>query len=291
MRNINCKIRTNNTADSRCRLDLGLYRRIILTPMNAVFIGLDAHGEEQSFENWIMEGIHSSNPSSRFYPLPEVRGIEDSSKDEGIFTDPYGEDTPLFEGAFGFSQKFRPDACLNRRLFAFNNQQFRVIIVDNQNNAQMIRTSLGLSGELMRVFVTSPKANTESEISLPTIKFAATQAEEHQKREVVSTELSWGELKGLEDFNIKIIKSEDRWLITFDVSCSGDDVTGELMAISGQKDAWVPELTEAPVYNAELNAFEVSNLTVGSKIGLSNPSVLFSFGVSNVECSQKVEVI
>lgn len=297
--NVGCKIRTANTAESRCRLDLGLYRVAVITPLNAKFTGLDAQGQPQTFVEWINEGIHAANPTTqRFYPMPEIRGVEDASKDEGVFTDDYGEDTTLFDGTFGFTQKFRPDACLNKRLFQFNNQQFRVIIFDNQNNAQVIRSSDGIHGEQIRIFVTSPKANTASEISQPTIKFAATKADEHQRREVIPTDLNWGEIKGLEDVVMNVVTDGGNSVITFNVDCGGDDVTGELAVLSGEATAWLKQvgdatpvpLTPAPTYDAEKNVFEATGLTTGNKIGIANPSVLYGLGVTNIECADMAVV-
>ena len=296
-----CKIRVNNTAESRCRADLGLYRKVVLTPINSFYTGIDSSSQPQTINEWLWECIHAADPLKRFYPMPEARGIEDASKEDGIFTDDYGEDTVLFEGNFGLVQKFRPDACLNKRLFAFNNQQFRGIIVDNQNNVQLIRGASGDCGELFRVFVTSPKANTASEISQPTIRYEAIRSEEHKNRVVVPTDIQWGQLNGLEDLIMNVIKDGSNINITFSVLCGGDNISDELAALSGDITAWVGfnlvggavSFLTAPTYDAVNSKFTIaaSDIPVGAaKIGLANPSVLYGLGIGGFECSDPVSV-
>jgi hypothetical protein len=280
-------------------LDLLLYKVAILTPLSAFYTGLDANNQPQSFEDWINAGIHAADPVKRFYPFPEMRSVEDSSKEPTVFTDDYGEDTTLFDGNFGFSQKFRPDACLNKRLFAFNNQQFRVIIIDNENSAQVIRTPRGIAGEQFKVFVTSPKANTASEVSQPTVTYSATQSDEHKLREVIKTDLQWSELKGLEDIVMNVVKSDVNLFITFSPICSGDDITGELAALSEESSAWLQQtgtgiptpINPAPAYLASTGSFKIpaSSIT-GDKIGLADPSVLQGLGIANMDCPDMVTV-
>ena len=294
MSNIRCKIRTNNTASSRCKIDLGLYRRCLVIPTSAYYV----ESPTMTFEEWIELGIHAADPAKRFYPMPSFTNCEDNTEDRVVYTNPYGLSFPLRDGNFAFTQSFERDSCLNKKLLAFNNQSFRVIIFDNENNAQIVRTSKGITGELANIYVSQPKANSATDLSEPQISYSFLNPDEHRLREVVPTDLSWGEIKGLEDFKMNIIKDGANYKITFEVSCSGDDVTSELQAISGVTDAWLQQIgtnppvaiATAPTFDVVKGVFTVTVLSAGTKIGLANPFVLFENGVSNVDCPDMVSV-
>jgi len=274
-----------------------MYSRVVLLPKNAFYkSGVIVSGVEQTFEEWLEAGIHAADPMQRFYPMPEVRGIEDNTEDPTTWTDPYGAEFPLRDGSFRFTQRFHRDSCLNKRLLAFNNQEFRAIIFDNSNNVQVIRTSEGITGAVCDVFVTQPKANTESELSQPTIKYSFLSPDEMKSREIISTEMSWEEFKGLEDIKLNILKDVSNLIITFTVDCSGEDVTGELAPLSGEASAWFRQtgsnapitMDTAPSYDPVTKTFSVTGIS--GKIGLANPSVLLGLGVNNKDCSEMVAV-
>jgi hypothetical protein len=230
--------------------------------------------------------------------MPSFTNCEDNTEDRVVYTNPYGISTPLRDGNFAFTQSFERDSCLNKKLLAFNNQSFRVIIFDNENNAQVVRTAKGITGELANVYISQPKANSATDLSEPQISYSFLNPDEHRNREVIPTDLSWGEINGLEDFKINIIKSGSNYVITFEVSCSGDDVTSELVALSGVSDAWltgkngyIAPQSQAPTYDQAKGAFIADNSIASyDKIGLANPFVLFENGVSNVDCPEMVEI-
>ena len=298
MINNNCRIRTNNTAPSRCSIDLGLYRKVLVIPKTAYYTELDAQGQPQTFAEWIDNGIHAAKPENRFYPMPNFENCEDNTEDRVVYTSGYGTTTPLRDGNFAFTQNFRPDSCLNKKLLAFNNQSFRVIIFDNENNAQVIRTAKGITGSLANIYISQPKANTATEISEPQIVYSFLDSNEQRLREVIPTDLTWGELKGLEDFQMNVIKDGANYIITFTVACSGDDVTGEIRQLSTVSNAWLQQtgtaapvpMTNVPTFDAVKGVFTVTGLSAGTKIGLANPFVLFQNNVSNVDCPDMVVV-
>lgn len=286
---MNCKVKTNNTAESRCKLELGLFRRVILLPMGARFTGLDENNQEQSLEEWIEAGIHAANPANRFYPMPLFTNCEDNSEDNTEWTNGYGTTYVVREGAFAFTQNFERDVCLTRRLLAFNGQTFRALIVDNQNNIQGVQLSDGFTGETCSVWVSQPKANSASEFSEPSIRYSFTNPNEHKQREIRQSDLAYGDINGLED--VTFIQPDGAGtfrIVTAD--CGNIDVTAEFVALSGEETGWLrngEEPTSAPTYDAR----GYFTFTSGDgEYQLANPSELYEFGIANKAMDEPVEL-
>ena len=283
-----CVIKTANTAESRCKIELMRYAKILITPLSAIYTGLDSNNQEQTIEEWIEEGIHHPDPAKRFYPMPEITRIEDNSTENSTYTDDYGNEYIMAEGGFGFTQAYKGDSCLTNRLLNFNGQQFRIIIFDNLSNAQGVRKFDGFAGEIANIWSSQPKANTASELSQPTIKYMCNSPEEHKLREVISTDVNISEMKGLEDIVPVFVTDGQDLNITFELPCGGEDVTSELSPLDGETTAWVTEngnVTTAPIYNANKKAFTVStsSLSAHNKLGLATPDILYELGITHFE--------
>ncbi|MBO7713574.1 MAG: hypothetical protein J6S85_08385 [Methanobrevibacter sp.] len=283
---MNCKVKTNNTAESRCKLELGLYRRVILLPLGARFTGLDENNQDQTIEEWIEAGIHAAEPENRFYPMPLFTNCEDNSEDNTEWTNGYGTTYVVREGAFAFTQNFERDVCLTRRLLDFNGQTFRALIVDNQNNIQGVQLADGFTGETCSVWVSQPKANSASEFSEPSIRYSFTNPDEHKKREIRQSDLAYGDIKGLEDVKFVDNGNDTFQIVTAD--CGNIDVTAELSALSGETTAWLKDganPTTAPTYSA--GSFSIP---ASGDWSLADPSVLYGLGVANKAMDEETEL-
>lgn len=283
---MNCKVKTSNTAESRCKLDLGLYRRVILLPLGARFTGLDENNNEQSLEEWIEAGIHADKPENRFYPMPLFTDCEDNSEDNTEWTNGYGTTYVVREGAFAFTQSFERDVCLNRKLLDFNGQNFRALIVDNQNNIQGVQLADGFTGEICNVWVSQPKANSSSEFSEPKIRYSFTNPDEHKLREIRMSDLSYGDIKGLEDVTFVDNGNDTFQIVT--AGCGDIDVTAEFAVLSGDTTAWLKDgvnPTTAPTYSS--GSFSIP---ASGDWQLADPSVLYGLGVANKAMEVEVEL-
>lgn len=284
---MNCKVKTNNTAESRCKIELGLYRRVILLPLGARFTGLDENNQDQTIEEWIEAGIHAEKPENRFYPMPLFTNCEDNSEDNTEWTNGYGTTYVVREGAFAFTQNFERDVCLTRRLLDFNGQTFRALIVDNQNNIQGVQLADGFTGETCSVWVSQPKANSASEFSEPSIRYSFTNPDEHKRREIKSSDLAYGDIKGLEDVTFVDNGDDTFQIVTAD--CGNIDVTAELSALSGDTTAWLKDgvaPTTAPTYSS--GSFSIP---ASGDWSLADPSVLYGLGVANKAMDEEVALV
>lgn len=284
---MNCKIKTNNTAQSRCKLELGLYRRVILLPLSARFTGVDKDNNEQSIEEWIEEGIHAASPDNRFYPMPLFTDCEDNSEDNTEWTNGYGTTYVVREGAFAFTQSFERDICLTRRLLAFNGQTFRALIIDNQNNIQGVQLSDGFTGEQCSVWVSQPRANSASDFSEPKIRYSFTNPNEHKNREIKQSDLGYGDMNGLEEVTIAFTATQGQFTIET-IDCGNIDITSEFAVLGTEPTAWLVDGTNpasAPTYDAATNTF---TLSAGQTIQLAQPAILYSLGIANKVMEDKV---
>lgn len=286
----NCRIKTANTKKSRCNVEIGFIRRIILTPVSSKFTGLKG-GTAQTFEEWIYEGIHAALPENRFYPMPLTTNVEDNSTDPQEWSNPIGDSEVVSPGFFAFTQSYRRDACLSNRLVAFNQQEFRAIALDAKN-AQMIEEANGdLKGELVTIYASSPKHSTPSELQEPRIIYKFKNPNEHDNRKVFGHDLDVNELEGLEEVEMTMATEEANIAIKFYDKCSGVDITAEFAALDKSTTAWlmdtagvVSKLATGPVYNATGNKFTIAaNTITGGSLKLADPAILYAAGVTNFE--------
>ena len=293
-----CETRTNNTASSRCVSKLGLYRKVVIIPVSATYTGFDDNRQPQTVEEWLIAGIHAADPKKRFYPMPQFSNIEDQTEDNVVYTNAYGRTTPIRDGNVGFLQSFDLDHCLNKRLLAFSNQTFRAIIFDNDNNAQFTQKGQDLTGMKCNIFVSMPRPNTPTELSEPTIQYSFLDASENRKTEIVQMGIDWGDVNGLEDLELNIIKEGGQFYITFGIACSGEDVTGELRALDNEAIAWVVKdengteqpISPPPSFDPTRNAFVVTSLPPNGMIGLANPQVLYELGIGQKDCPRMTQI-
>ena len=75
----NCISKTKNTASSRCKFDWGLFQRVIVTPKDKVFTGLDA-GQSITFDEWIMKGIHAKTGRIGSIQCPYFQALQTTPK-------------------------------------------------------------------------------------------------------------------------------------------------------------------------------------------------------------------
>ena len=288
-----CTLRTANTKPSRCKQELGLIRRCILTPVEAKFTGLDDQSAVQTFDNWLEAGIHAANPEDRFYPLPMTNGVEDNTTDPAVFTDAMGRQHQIMDGVFAFTQKFERDVCLTKRLKAFNDQEMRIIKFDKEN-AEVIEDGNGdYFGEKCKIFVSHPKASTTSELGEPSILITMVDPNEHDYRAFLDYDSNLSELDGLENVIMNVVIATTNFVITFTEACSGKDITAELAALSAKKTAWkidksgtIADVVAAPVYDSATKTFTAVAATMyaeGHSLKLADPTILNGLGVSNKE--------
>lgn len=286
-----CIVKTNNTAESRCKIGLGLYRRVILLPLGARFTGLDADNNDQTIEEWIEAGVHAADPAQRFYPMPLFTDCEDNSEDNTEWTNGYGTTYVVREGTFAFTQSFKRDVCLTRRLLAFNGQTFRALIVDNQNNIQGVQLSDGFTGEQCSIWVSQPKANSSSEFAEPKIRYSFTNPNEHKLREIKQSDLAYGDINGLEDVTFGQPDGSGTFRI-FTKDCEPIDITAEFAALSGEKTGWLVDganPTTAPSYSSANGYFSFST-SGNDEWSLATPDALYALGVSNKAMDESVDL-
>lgn len=288
-----CTLRTANTKPSRCKQELGLIRRCILTPVEAKFTGLDESSAVQTFDAWIEAGIHAADPENRFYPLPMTNGVEDNTTDPSVFTDAMGIQYQIMDGVFAFTQKFHRDVCLTKKLKTFNDQEMRIIKYD-RSLAEVIEDGNGdYMGEKCKIFVSHPKASTVSDLGEPAILITMIDPNEHDYRAFLEYDSNLSELDGLEDVVMNVSISSTDYVITFTDACSGKDITSEFAALSTKKTAWkidddgtIADIAAAPVYSSTTKTFTAVAATMyaeGKKLKLADPSILNGLGVSNKE--------
>lgn len=290
-----CTITTANTAESRCKLELGAIRRNVLTPVSAVFTGFDSSNAVQTLDEWIMEGIHAASAEDRFYPMPLTTGVEDKSTDPKMWEDGLGRSHQVMEGVFGIQQKFERDHCLTKRIVEFNNQEFRVLKFDGAGNIEVIENGDGdYMGEKVKVFASHPKASTLTELGEPMISFISVDPNEHNSRVVTKTDLNFSQdLLGLEDITMHVSLVLTNYVITFTENCSGKDVTADFAAASAvdacwkiDKDGVIADVVASPVYSPSTKTFTAVAATVyaeGTKLKLADPSVLYAKDVTRKE--------
>jgi len=284
-----CYNSQENTGENRCKKELSLLRRVVLTPPSAIFTGLDELGAAQTFDEWLESGIHAALPANRFYPMPTIESVEDKSSDNVEATTGYGTSYVINEGSIAFTQTFLRDYCLSKKLLSFNGQEWRVIIFDNTNQAQVITTSAGQMGELATIWASQPRPNTESEFGFPKIQYSFVNPNEHKNREVIDTDLNYMDIKGLENVVMNIATVTTNLVITFLTECGNQDITSELALLSGETTAWLGDtagviaaLTTAPTYASGKFTVTVASVTQ-DKISIADPSILYGLGVANKE--------
>ncbi|MDR1112793.1 MAG: hypothetical protein LBL18_03410 [Bacteroidales bacterium] len=267
--------------------------RAIVTPVDAVYTGLDAASQEQSFDEWLQAGIHAASPLKRFYPMPVFVGLDDNSSDNVTNTSPYGDETVLSEGKINITQQYDPDYCLTNRLHAFNdNSPRRVIFVDINSEAWGTKITGDFKGYKMRIFATSKRPNTADAITYPSIIYNSLSSEEWANKDYRTLELDYDSITGLENITMATTTSGSNTVIFFVDECSNEDVTSELQALAGQANAWLKNgapFGTAPSYSE--GKFTVATTVVtGSTITLADPSVLYGLGVVGKECENTVVI-
>lgn len=283
----NCKSKTVNTGDSRCPQEIGFIRRIILTPVNAVFTGED-------FDDWLLDNIHAAKPEDRFYPMPLTTGVEDNSTDPQEWSNPIGDSEVVVDGFRGLKQTFRRDVLLVNKLTTFNQQMFRAIKIDGAGRVEMIQASGGgLQGELCSVYVTTPKYASATELQEASIIYKMKNPNESKFRKVFFTDLSVDDIQGLTDVVLEIGTADSNTTIKMTTADEKLDVTAEFSALSTKEALLIDTASSGSVitYDATNNYFTITTATVaGKKIKLVDTNALYGFGVGFKENAATVTV-
>lgn len=280
-----CKTNFANTGKSRCQIDWGLIKKVIVTPLGEEFTGAD-------IDSWLMANIHAADPTKRFYPMPDFTGVEDNSTEGSSYTSGYGQTKQLTNGLVAMTQTFNPDVCLqNRLLSAFNdNMTYGLLFIDNANRVWGVKTDNGLKGFTGNVHVRASRVTTPDTIAEPTINYSLTLEGEMQKKWFEESDLTAEEIEGLLDVKMTVTTESTNLVIKFNLDgCGGDDVTAEMTSIGGVAACWLVDgsaIATAPTYDATTNTFKVAANTVASTktLTLASPAVLYANNVSNKEC-------
>lgn len=293
MKTNKCEPRVKNTASSRCKYDWGLFRRIIITPLNASYTGVDEANQPITFDEWIMRGIHAASKVKRFYPMPLFSDSVSTSEDKTTWSNGYGETFVIKEGNKGLTQSYNQDFCLSNRLHSFNDGiDRRSIIFDNRKRAWGTEYIGGFAGVRTNLFCSTADITQPSEISEPKIDYTFKVPEEFAEKSNEDTELNTIEIEGLEDIIMNVVVSGSNLVITFLSACDLVDITSELAAISGVSECWLKDgaaMTTPPTYNQ--GVFTVAKPTSACKLSIADPSILYKNGVAFKECETIFEVV
>lgn len=290
----NCISKTKNTASSRCKFDWGLFQRVIVTPKDKVFTGLDAGGQPITFDEWILKGIHAKNKQDRFYPMPLFSGVTNNSEEPKEWANEYGQKFFLMEGNKAFGQSYNQDYCLSNKLATFNDGMARrVIIFDNKGVAWLVSKGDNTEGFEANIYCHSAGINTPSELVEPKIEYAMKHPNDFTNKAPIETELDVTSLEGLEDVEMIVEVGTTNTTIKFVSDCGNFDITAEMQGISAKASCWLLDgvaMETAPVYAN--GKFTVANtaLTNDKTLSLATPDVLYSNGVTFKECAVGVKL-
>lgn len=284
-----CKAKFNNTGKSRCQIDWMLLKKVIVLPLGTEFTGSD-------IDDWLQQGIHKADPSQRFYPMPDITGVEDNTGDGSSYTNGIGVTTNITPGLVAFTQRFDPDVCLQNRLIGgFNDNITRsFLFIDQNNRIWGVKTANGMKGFTGRLYVKGSGITSPDNIAEPSISYSLTKAAEMENKWFVESDVAAEEIDGLLDVTMSVVTDSSNLLIKFSVDgCGNDDVTAEMQTIDGQVNCWLVGDTNgyaaigtAPTWDATAGAFKVASSAVasGKTLKLADPSVLYGKGVTNKEC-------
>lgn len=284
-----CKAKFNNTGKSRCQIDWMLLKKVIALPLGTEFTGSD-------IDDWLQQGIHKADPSQRFYPMPDITGVEDNTGDGSSYTNGIGVTTNITPGLVAFTQRFDPDVCLQNRLIGgFNDNITRsFLFIDQNNRIWGVKTANGMKGFTGRLYVKGSGITSPDNIAEPSISYSLTKAAEMESKWFVESDVAAEEIDGLLDVTMSVVTDSSNLLIKFSVDgCGNDDVTAEMQTIAGQVNCWLVGDTNgyaaigtAPTWDATAGAFKVASSAVasGKTLKLADPSVLYGKGVTNKEC-------
>lgn len=284
-----CKAKFNNTGKSRCQIDWMLLKKVIVLPLGTEFTGSD-------IDDWLQQGIHKADPSQRFYPMPDITGVEDNTGDGSSYTNGIGVTTNITPGLVAFTQRFDPDVCLQNRLIGgFNDNITRsFLFIDQNNRIWGVKTANGMKGFTGRLYVKGSGITSPDNIAEPSISYSLTKAAEMESKWFVESDVAAEEIDGLLDVTMSVVTDSSNLLIKFSVDgCGNDDVTAEMQTIGGQVNCWLvgdtngyAAIDTAPTWDATAGAFKVASSAVasGKTLKLADPSVLYGKGVTNKEC-------
>ena len=284
-----CKAKFNNTGKSRCQIDWMLLKKVIVLPLGTEFTGAD-------IDAWLQQGIHKADPAQRFYPMPDITGIEDNTGEGTSFTNGIGVTTQITAGLVALTQKFDPDICLQNRLISgFNDNITRsFLFIDQNNRVWGVKTANGIKGFTGRMYVKGSGITTPDNIAEPSINYSLILASEMENKWFVEGDVPAEEIEGLLDVELAVTTESSNLLIKVLASgCGNDDVSAEMTAIGGEVSCWLVGDTNgfaaigtAPTWDATLGCFKVASSTVasGKTLKLADPSVLYGKGVAGKEC-------
>lgn len=284
-----CKAKFNNTGKSRCQIDWMLLKKVIVMPLGTEFTGSD-------IDDWLQQGIHKADPSQRFYPMPDITGVDNNTGDGSSYTNGIGVTAYITPGLVAFTQRFDPDVCLQNRLIGgFNDNITRsFLFIDQNNRIWGVKTANGMKGFTGRLYVRGSGITSPDNIAEPSISYSLTKAAEMESKWFVESDVAAEEIDGLLDVTMSVVTDSSNLLIKFSVDgCGNDDVTAEMQTIAGQANCWLvgdtngyAAIDTAPTWDATAGAFKVASNTVasGKTLKLADPSVLYGKGVTNKEC-------
>lgn len=284
-----CKAKFNNTGKSRCQIDWMILKKVIVMPLGTEFTGSD-------IDDWLQQGIHKADPSQRFYPMPDITGVDNNTGDGSSYTNGIGVTTYITPGLVAFTQRFDPDVCLQNRLIGgFNDNITRsFLFIDQNNRIWGVKTANGMKGFTGRLYVRGSGITSPDNIAEPSISYSLTKAAEMESKWFVESDVAAEEIDGLLDVTMSVVTDSSNLLIKFSVDgCGNDDVTAEMQTIAGQVNCWLvgdtngyAAIDTAPTWDATAGAFKVASNTVasGKTLKLADPSVLYGKGVTNKEC-------
>lgn len=286
---MSCTTKTQNTKSSRCQFDWGKVERTVLTPKGAMFTGLDGSGAEQTFDEWILAGIHAALKTNRFFPMPKASDITDGTEEAKKYTNGTGKEYFIMEGNKKFMQNYISDYCLQNRMASFNDGVSRgILIFDNKGYAWGVDKTTGKSGFIGQVFAETSGVTTQSDVKEPKISYSFDKPKEFVAKVPISTELDVDDLEGLEDVTMVVTTGETNSTIKFYAGCGSEDVTSEMQGIAGKTACWLKDgvaVTTAPTYANGVFTVANSSLANGVKLSIADPSVLYANGVSFKECT------
>ena len=289
-----CGTNNRNTGKSRCAYDWGLFKKTIVTPVNAVYTGLDDNNQPITFDEWIMNGIHAANPADRFYPMPNFSDSVSTTEDRTTYTNAYGQTFVIKEGNKGMTQAYNQDYCLSNRLASFNDgMSRRVIIIDSNKRAWGCeKADDSFAGYEAKIFCSSADIVQPTEVPEPTIDYSFLEPEEFVTKKTITLDVRVSEIDGLEDVEMVVTEAGANKEIRFFNDCGNADVTSEMAAISGEAECWLlngTSTTPAPTYSG--GKFTVSSTVLSSgKFTLAKPDVLFKAGLTFKECMNVVNL-
>lgn len=155
-----------NTGISDKKFDLGRITSLLLVPVGFEFSAAECLNAT-SFKTALQSWSTKDDRNVRIYPIHGITGIEISDTEATKYTSGYGEMRTLSDGKYGMTFTFLDDLKRHANLRQFNNEDYAIILVDENGKFLGTKGATGLlTGATGIIHTEQFKMPTASEPSL-----------------------------------------------------------------------------------------------------------------------------